>query len=127
MSVSSFFIFLIHPVNFMISFHLSIALDCKQRRPGTIFTKTASSVKPEVIDKEYASFVSGGLFRALTNICTKLFFSFLRDFMFSVSCSCKCSKFSTYNFVTKSNFCFDVFRPARKYDYRRKWAIQARK
>jgi len=36
-----------------------LARDCKQRRPGCIFSQTESSIKPEVIDKEYEAFVSG--------------------------------------------------------------------
>ena len=34
------------------------ASDCKQRRPGAVFAKIVSTVKPEVIDKEYEAFIS---------------------------------------------------------------------
>ena len=40
-----------------------LAADCSQRRPGAVFAKTVSTVKPEVIDKEYEAFLadlSGG-------------------------------------------------------------------
>jgi hypothetical protein len=41
----------------LISF-LNSANDCKQRRPGVVFAKIQSTVKPEVIDKEYEAFMA---------------------------------------------------------------------
>ena len=49
---------MVNKIKFLILNFKFSAADCKQRRPGAVFAKTVSTVKPEVIDKEYEAFIS---------------------------------------------------------------------